>query len=148
MRHDLTDALDALLPTRPSGRFDCNPGETCAKVVVQDTPAERDAVVDLTRGGSVTITWGQDVTGKITAMTNAAGDKVALPDSNDFSTGQVYLYEGNAKAEARMVNYMRSIGFKMQVNADGTPFECRLVGVETDCRNIRVESRSFADLMH
>lgn len=148
LRYDLTTALQALLPALPSGAHDCKSGESCARLKISSTPDGREAIVELTRGGSVTISWAHGGE-SIVAITNAMGMQEALPDPQDFHRGQVYLYEGNVKAETRMLDYMRRAGIKMQVKANSEPFECRMADDgEVVCRNIRVESRNLVDLMH
>jgi hypothetical protein len=154
LQTDLIDALEELLPAiAPSAyasekTMACLAKKACAPPTIKQALLARDVVVDLARGGRVMISWPAGKSPSIVAVADASGKVASMPDPNDFSRGKVYLYEGDAKAKKQMANYMRRVGFKVDVKDDGEPFECVRKGENTICRDVRVESRKLVGIMN
>lgn len=152
LRYDLLEAMDKLLPAIAPTQFAsmnalaCVRDKTCQSPVIKKSPDDREVAVELTHG-RVEITWPRDKSPMIAAVIDENGKNVSLPESNDFSRGKVYLYEGDARAKAHMATFMRSQGFKVDVKDDGAPFECIRKGQDIVCRDVLVESRRLVGLM-
>jgi hypothetical protein len=150
LRYDLLEAMDKLLPAIAPTRYASTKTPASLRkpesMVVKQAPDEREVVVELARG-RVEIIWTRDKSAIIAAVVDENGKNVSLPDSNDFSHGKVYLYEGDAHAKAHMASFMRSHGFKVDVKDNGAPFECIRKVEDIVCRDVRVESRRLVGLM-
>jgi len=133
LRHDLIDALDALLPASlPTAPLPpCAAPGCVTDIVFKVDPGPREISLVLDDRGVVLLDWSKNGL-VVRTIRDAHGSSLPLDADDDFTHGKVYIF-GDRPSMVRFRQHLQTIGFNVDIPDTANAIRCIQTDGGIDC---------------